>query len=115
MEATREKLATGHPQVTAISLAPTVSDAELEQLQQAEGSPIAIARQSVMTEVDLTPLLVETNNLKLKRLLTLLPRMEVRQGLLNIRGQEGLEDKWKVLCPKTLRNQWHEKPTGKVT
>ena len=36
---TREELANGHPQVTAISLAPTVSDAELEQLQQAERTP----------------------------------------------------------------------------
>ena len=35
---TRKELVNGHPQVTAISLAPTVSDAELEQLQQAEGT-----------------------------------------------------------------------------
>ena len=52
---TREELADGHPQVTAISLAPTVSDAELEQLQQTEGTPIAIARDSVLTGVTPRP------------------------------------------------------------
>ena len=79
---TREELANGRPQVTAISLAPTVSEAELEQLQQAEGTPIAIARHSVLTGVTPDPLLVETGDLELTRLITLLPHMEVRGGLL---------------------------------
>ena len=51
----REKLVKGHPQVTAISLAPTVSYAELEQLQQVEGTPIAIARHSLVTGVTPDP------------------------------------------------------------
>ena len=40
---TQEELAAGHPQVAAISLAPTVSTAELDQLQQTEGSELEIA------------------------------------------------------------------------
>ena len=64
--------------MTAISLAPTVSDNELEQLQQAEGTLIAIARHSVVTGVTSDPLLVETHDLDLTRLLTLLPYMEVK-------------------------------------
>ena len=35
--------------MTATSLALTVPAAELEQLQQTEGSPLAIARESVLT------------------------------------------------------------------
>ena len=100
---TREELATGRTQATAISLTPTISDAELEQLQQVEGSPIAVTRQSVMTGVAPDPLLVETSDLELTRLLTLLPHMEVRGGLLKIRIQKEPDGKWKVVCPKTLR------------
>ena len=100
---TRKELAVGHSQVTAVSLAPTVSDAELEQLQQAEESTIAIARHSVLTGVAPDPLLVETSDLELNRLLTLLPHMKVRGALLNMRRQEDPEEKWNVLCPRTLR------------
>ena len=96
-------MAAGHAQVTAISLAPTVSAAELEQLQQTEGSPLAIARESVLTGVTPDPLLVETSGLELKRLLDLLPRMEVRGGLLRIRSQEDPGTKWQVVCPRKLR------------
>ena len=49
------------------------------------------------------PLLVETSGLELKCLLDLLQRMEVREGLLKIRSQEDSETKWKVVCPRTLR------------
>ena len=101
---TREEPATGRPQVTAISLSPPVSDAELEQLQQVEGSPIAIIRRSMMTEVAPDTLLVETSDSELTRLLALLPHMEVRGELLKIRSQEEPDGKWKVVCPpKTLR------------
>ena len=100
---TREELAAGHPQVTAISLAPTVSAAELEQLQQTEGSSLAIARESLLTGVAPDPLLVETSGLELKRLLDLLPRMEVRGGLLKIRSKKDPETRWQVVCPRTLR------------
>ena len=55
-----------------------MSAAELEQLQQMEGSSLAIARESLLTGVASDPLLVETSGLELKRLLDLLPRMEVR-------------------------------------
>ena len=80
-----------------------MSGAKLEQLQQAEKSPIAIARDSVLTEVAPDPLLVETSKLELKRLLALSPCIEVTGGLLKIRSQKDPEDKWKVLCPKTPR------------
>ena len=50
MEAPPER----NSQVMAISLAPMVSDAVLEQLQQAEKSPIAIARNNALTRVALT-------------------------------------------------------------
>ena len=70
----------------AVSLAPTLSAAKLEQLQQTEGSPLAIARESLLTGVAPDPLLVETSGLELKRLLDLLSRMEVRGGLLKIRS-----------------------------
>ena len=52
---TQEELAAGHPQVTAMSLAPTVSAAELEQLQQTAGLPLAIARESLLTGWHQTP------------------------------------------------------------
>ena len=81
-------LAAGHPLVTAIFLALMVSLAKLEQLQQTEGSPIAIARDSVLTGVAPDPLLAKTSGLELKRLLELLPRMKVTGGLLKIRSQE---------------------------
>ena len=58
-----------------------MSTAELEKLQQTERSPIAIARDSVLTGMAPDPLLVETSELKLKRLFDLLPQMEVREGL----------------------------------
>ena len=58
-----------------------MSTAELKQLQQTEVSPIAFARDSVLTGVAPDPLLVNTSGLELKRLLDLLPRMEVREGL----------------------------------
>ena len=88
----------------AIFLAPTVPDTKLEKLQQAEGSPIAIARQSVLTGVAPDPLLVKTSERKLKRLLTLLPHKEMRgRGLLMIRSQDDPEDKLKVVCPKALK------------
>ena len=80
-----------------------MSAAELKQLQQTEGSPLAIARESVLTGEEPDPLLVETSGLELKRLLDLLPRMEVRGGLLRIRSQEDPETKWQVVCPITLR------------
>ena len=80
-----------------------VSIAELEQLQQTEESPIAVARYGVLTGVAPYPLLVETSGLGLKRLLDLLPCMEVREGLLKIKSQEDSETKWKVVCPRTLR------------
>ena len=89
--------------MTATSLALTVLAAELEQLQQTEGSPLAIARESVLTGLAPDPLLVETSCLELKRLLDLLPRMEVRGGLLRIRSQEDPETKWQVVCSRTLR------------
>ena len=84
---TREELANGHPQVTAISLAPTVSNDEIEQLQQTGRTSIAIARHSVVTGVTFDPLLLETSDLELTRLLTLLPHIEVRGELLKIRGK----------------------------
>ena len=77
--------------------------AEQEQLQQTEGSLIAVARDSVLTEVAPDPLLVETSGPELKRLLDLLPRMKVREGLLKIKSQEDSETKAKVVCPRTLR------------
>ena len=46
---------------------------------------------------------METSDLELTRLLTLLLHMEVRGGLLKIRRQEDPDGKWKVLCLKTLR------------
>ena len=91
------------PQVTAILLASTVSTAELEQLQQTEGSPIVVARDSILTGVAPDPPLVETSGLELKQLLDLLPRMEVREELLKIKSQEDSETKWNVVCPRTLR------------
>ena len=69
-----------------------MSDAELEQLQQAEGSRIAIARQSVLTEVAPDPPLVKTSELEQKRLLALLPHIKVRGGLWKISSQEDPEE-----------------------
>ena len=48
-------------------------------------------------------LLVETSGLELKRLLDLLPRMKMREGVLKIKSQEDSETKWKVVCSRTLR------------
>ena len=74
--------------MTAISLAPVVLAAERKQLQKTEGSPLAIARESVLTGVAPDPLLIETSGLELKRLLDLLLCIEVRGGLLRIKIQE---------------------------
>ena len=57
------------------------------------GSLIAVARDSVLTGVAPDPLLVDSSGLKLGRLLDLLPRMEVREGLLKIKSQEDFETK----------------------
>ena len=72
----------------AISLALTVSTAELEQLQQTPGVLVALARESLLTEVTLDPALVETSEQELKRLQNLLSRMEVRDDSLKIQNQE---------------------------
>ena len=69
-------------------------DAELEQLQQTEGTPIAISRNTVLMGVTPDPLLVEMGDLELTRLLTLLPRMEVRGGLLKNKKTRG--SRWEV-------------------
>ena len=69
-----------------------MSDAELEQLQQAQGLCITIARQSVLTGVALDPLLGKTSELEQKRLLALLPHIKVRGGLWKIRSQEDPEE-----------------------
>ena len=100
---TREKLAADHPQVTAVSLASTVSAAELEQLQQTPGSFIAIIRDSILTEVAPDPLLDKTSGLELRCLLDLLTRMEVKEEFLKIRSQEDPEIKWKVVRSKMMR------------
>ena len=89
--------------MTATSLAPTVSVAKLEQVHQAERSPFAIARESVMAAVAPDPLLVKTSELELNRPLDLLPRIEVRGGLLKISSQDDSEGKRKVVCPRALR------------
>ena len=52
---------------------------------------MAIARESLLTGVAPDPRLIETSGLELKHLLDLLPRMEVRGGLLKIRSQEDPE------------------------
>ena len=67
--------------------------AELEKLQQTERSPIAIARDSILTGVAPNSLLVDSSGLELRRLLDLLPRMELREGLLKIKSQEDFETK----------------------
>ena len=101
---TQEELAAGHPQVTAIFLAPTVSAAELEQLQQTEGSPLAIARESLLTGVALDPLLVETSGLKLKRLLDLFASYGGEGWIAEDKElKKDPETKWQVVCPRTLR------------
>ena len=66
-----------------------MSAAELKKLQQMESLPLAIARESVLTGVEPNQLLVETSVLELKSLLNLLPRMEVRGGLLRIKRSRG--------------------------
>ena len=48
-----------------------MSTAELKQLQQTEVSPIAVARDSVLTGAAPDPLLVNTSGLELKVFLTL--------------------------------------------
>ena len=52
MVAHSSSLASGHPLVMAISLAPTVSTAEIEQIQQTPGSPLALVREILLTEVE---------------------------------------------------------------
>ena len=43
------KLASSPPQMTTISLAPTFSTAEWKQLQQTSGSPVALAKNNLLT------------------------------------------------------------------
>ena len=74
----------------------------------ADWSPIAIARNSILTEVVPDSLLVETSGLELKRLLDFLTRIEVRGRLLKIMSQEDLETKLKGCVQERCKSQWHE-------
>lgn len=47
--------------------------------------------------------LMKTSRLKVKRLLELLPHIEVSGGLVKIRNQENLGGKWRVICFETLQ------------
>ena len=58
---TREELAGNHFQVTVISLAPLVSMAKLEQIQQTPGSPIIVVREILLTGVAPDSLVLETS------------------------------------------------------
>ena len=90
------------PQVGAISLSAGVSNAELEQLQDRPRSSIAVIKHCLMTGMPPDQRTVETSDAELKRLVNLLPRMEVRRGILKIRGQEPDSNKWAVVCPGPL-------------
>lgn len=74
-----------------------MSTAVLEQLQQSPGFSLALVKDSLLTGVALDPAVVETSELGLKRLLDLLPRMEVRGGILKIRKQKSKDGKWCAL------------------
>ena len=91
------------PQVGAISLKSQVDQAELEQLQDTPNTPIAIIKETLMTGVAPDPRVVETSDAELARFISLLPRMEVRAGILKIRGQDSDKDSWTIVCPKALR------------
>ena len=52
---TQVELVSGHLQVTAISLPVTIFTAELEQVQQTPGSPVALARESLLTKTSSHP------------------------------------------------------------
>ena len=62
-------------------------------------------------------LLVDTSGLELKRLLDLLPRMKMREGVLKIKSQEDSETKWKVVCSRTLRESvaWEAHRQGHIS
>ena len=100
---TRAELAAETPQVTAVSLGPQITPAELEQLQDTPHSSIAIIKDSLMTGVAPDSRTMETGDAELARLVSLLPRMEVRAGILRIRSQESGKERWSVVCPKQLR------------
>ena len=57
----------------------------------------------MLTGVAPSPLLVETSGLELKRLLDLLPRIEVMGGLPRIRSREDPGTKRQVVRPRMLR------------
>ena len=91
------------PQVGAVALKPYVDQAELEQFQDTPNTPIAIIKETLMTGVAPDPRLVETSDAELGKYVSLLPRMEVRAGILKIRGQDPDKDIWTVVCPRPLR------------
>lgn len=79
---TLAELELSNPQVTTISLALRVFTVDLRHMQPTLGSPVALASDSLLKGVPLGPMLVETNGLKLKKLLYLLLYTEVSGGLL---------------------------------
>ena len=91
------------PQIGAVSLAADISDAELEQLQDAPNSAIGTVKECIMTGIPPDQRVLETGDQELSRLISLLSRMEVRGGILRIRGQQPDPDKWIAVCPKPLR------------
>ena len=77
---TREELMDSHLQVTTISLAPSASTTNLEQLLQTPGSSVTLGRKSSFTGMALNPLVLKTSGPELKTLLDLLPRIEASEG-----------------------------------
>ena len=114
---TRAELEEGlPPRIGAVSFTPDVTPAELEQLQATPQSAIAIVRESLMSGSPPDQRAVETGDAELPRLLSLLPRLEVRNGLLKIRGQQPDPAKWIVVCPKPLREPviWETHKQGHI-
>ena len=76
-----------------MSLAPSVSTVELKQLQLIPGSPIALARESLLIGVIPDSQIFKSCEQDLKKLLNLLSGMEVRGRLLRVQRQKATDGK----------------------
>ena len=76
---------------------------DIGPLQQTPGSDIALIRKCVETGVDPSPVALEQGSGELKKLSSLIPVMEIQDGILKVRMQINNRHTWVIVCPKQLR------------
>ena len=76
---------------------------DVPQLQQAQGSDIALIRECIEKGVDLPTGTLEQGSNELKKLYSLMPVMEIQDNLLKVRLRVNKTHTWCIVFPKQLR------------